>query len=143
MPVKTTGCDSFTNAIAPLPALMDRIPEGGKVGILTSRMGSIADNDAGGRIGHRMSKAAVNAAGNSRAVDPKPRCICVARLHPGFVHTDMTGHRGSSSMHHSTIDTLVFGPASCTCRLCTTIQRCACAHDNCLFETRNVQHLRP
>ena len=86
-----------TNAIAPLlvtQALMDLMPEGGKVGILTSRMGSIADNDSGGRYGYRMSKAAVNAAGKSLAVDLKPRGIRVALLHPGFVRTDMTGHQG-------------------------------------------------
>ena len=86
-----------TNAIAPLlvtQALMGLIPEGGKVGILTSRMGSIADNDSGGRYGYRMSKAAVNAAGKSLAVDLKPRGISVALLHPGFVRTDMTGHQG-------------------------------------------------
>jgi NAD(P)-dependent dehydrogenase (short-subunit alcohol dehydrogenase family) len=86
-----------TNAIAPLlvtQALMDLMPEGGKVGILTSRMGSIADNDSGGHYGYRMSKAAVNAAGKSLAVDLKPRGIRVALLHPGFVRTDMTGHQG-------------------------------------------------
>ena len=86
-----------TNAIAPLlatQALMDLMPEGGKVGILTSRMGSIADNDSGGSYGYRMSKAAVNAAGKSLAVDLKPRGISVALLHPGFVRTDMTGHQG-------------------------------------------------
>lgn len=86
-----------TNAIAPLlvtQALMGLIPEGGKVGILTSRMGSIADNDSGGSYGYRMSKAAVNAAGKSLAVDLKPRGISVALLHPGFVRTDMTGHQG-------------------------------------------------
>lgn len=86
-----------TNAIAPLlvtQALMDLMPDGGKVGILTSRMGSIADNDSGGRYGYRMSKAAVNAAGKSLAVDLKPRGISVAILHPGFVRTEMTGHQG-------------------------------------------------
>ena len=86
-----------TNAIAPLlvtQALMDLIPEGGKVGILTSRMGSIADNGSGGGYGYRMSKAAVNAVGKSLAVDLKPRGISVALLHPGFVRTGMTGHQG-------------------------------------------------
>jgi NAD(P)-dependent dehydrogenase (short-subunit alcohol dehydrogenase family) len=86
-----------TNAIAPLlvtQALMDHMPDGGKIGILTSRMGSIADNDSGGRYGYRMSKAAVNAAGKSLAVDLKPRGISVALLHPGYVRTDMTGHQG-------------------------------------------------
>lgn len=86
-----------TNAVAPLlvtQALMNLLPEGGKVGIVTSRMGSIADNDSGGGYGYRMSKAAVNAAGKSLAVDLKPRGISVALLHPGYVRTDMTGHQG-------------------------------------------------
>lgn len=86
-----------TNAIAPVlvtQVLMDLIPEGGKVGIITSRMGSIADNDSGDSYGYRMSKAAVNAAGKSLAVDLKPHGISVALLHPGFVRTDMTGHKG-------------------------------------------------
>jgi NAD(P)-dependent dehydrogenase (short-subunit alcohol dehydrogenase family) len=57
-------------------------------------MGSIADNDSGGSYGYRMSKAAVNAAGKSLAIDLKPRGIAVAILHPGWVKTDMTGHGG-------------------------------------------------
>ncbi|MGA7297782.1 MAG: SDR family oxidoreductase [Rhodanobacteraceae bacterium] len=86
-----------TNAIAPVlvtQALADLMAKGGKVGIVTSRMGSIADNDSGGSYGYRMSKAAVNAAGKSLAVDLKPRGISVALLHPGYVRTDMTGHNG-------------------------------------------------
>lgn len=86
-----------TNAIAPVlvtQALLDLMSEGGKVGIITSRMGSIADNGSGGSYGYRMSKAAVNAAGKSLAVDLKDRGIAVALLHPGYVRTDMTGHSG-------------------------------------------------
>ncbi len=86
-----------TNAVAPVlltQALADLMSEGSKVGIVTSRMGSIADNDSGGSYGYRMSKAAVNAAGKSLAVDLKPRGIAVALLHPGYVRTDMTGHNG-------------------------------------------------
>jgi NAD(P)-dependent dehydrogenase (short-subunit alcohol dehydrogenase family) len=75
-------------------ALLPRMGKGGKVAIITSRMGSIADNDSGSRYGYRMSKAAVNAAGKSLAMDVKPRGIAVALLHPGFVRTDMTGHNG-------------------------------------------------
>ena len=57
-------------------------------------MGSIADNDSGGRYGYRMSKAALNAAGKSLSVDLKPRGIAVGILHPGFVQTGMTEGRG-------------------------------------------------
>jgi NAD(P)-dependent dehydrogenase (short-subunit alcohol dehydrogenase family) len=85
------------NSLAPLrviSALGERLGEGAKVAIITSRMGSIADNDSGGHYGYRMSKAAVNIAGASLAVDLKPRGIAVALLHPGFVRTGMTGRNG-------------------------------------------------
>ncbi len=39
--------------------------QGGKIANITSRMGSIADNDSGGRYGYRASKAALNAFGKS------------------------------------------------------------------------------
>ena len=57
-------------------------------------MGSIADNDSGGSYGYRMSKAALNAAGASLAIDLRPRGISVAILHPGYVRTEMTGNAG-------------------------------------------------
>jgi NAD(P)-dependent dehydrogenase (short-subunit alcohol dehydrogenase family) len=57
-------------------------------------MGSIADNTSGGYFGYRMSKAALNAAGRSLAIDLAPRGVMVAMLHPGFVQTPMTGGRG-------------------------------------------------
>jgi len=85
------------NSLGPLlttQALLGNLGEGSKVGIITSRMGSIADNDSGGSYGYRMSKAAVNAAGKSLSIDLKPLGISVAILHPGWVRTDMTGHGG-------------------------------------------------
>ncbi len=57
-------------------------------------MGSIADNDSGGRYGYRASKAALNAFGKSLAVDLKPRGIAVAQLHPGYVKTRMVNFGG-------------------------------------------------
>lgn len=83
------------NAIAPLRvthALAPLLREGGKVVIITSRMGSMGDNGSGGYYGYRMSKAAVNAAGVSLAHDLKGRGVAVALLHPGMVNTDMTRH---------------------------------------------------
>jgi len=92
------------NALAPLRlvhALLPRLGRGSKVGILTSRMGSIADNGSGGYYGYRMSKAALNAAGRSLALDLAPRGISVFLLHPGFVRTDMTGGNGDISAEQS------------------------------------------
>ncbi|GAA5132572.1 SDR family oxidoreductase [Alloalcanivorax gelatiniphagus] len=85
------------NTLGPLRvthALLDNMREGSRVGLMTSRMGSVEDNDSGGRYGYRVSKAGLNAAGKSLAVDLKDRGIPVAILHPGFVKTDMTGNNG-------------------------------------------------
>lgn len=85
------------NAYAPLrvaEALVSLIPSGGKIANITSRMGSIADNDSGGRYGYRASKAALNAFGKSLAMDLKPRGIAVAQLHPGYVKTRMVNFGG-------------------------------------------------
>ncbi|MGF1461118.1 MAG: SDR family oxidoreductase [Leptolyngbyaceae cyanobacterium] len=82
------------NALGPLRltrALLPLINSGGKVIIMTSRMGSIADNTSGGSYGYRMSKAAVSMAGKSLSHDLKSQKIAVAILHPGLVSTRMTG----------------------------------------------------
>lgn len=88
------------NALAPLrcvDALLGHLHEGSKVALMTSRMGSIADNTSGGYYGYRMSKAALNAAGVSLARDLAPRGIAVFLLHPGHVRTAMTGGDGEVS----------------------------------------------
>ncbi|MCP9846217.1 MAG: short-chain dehydrogenase [Cyanobium sp.] len=82
------------NAVAPLRltrALLPQLPAGAKVILMTSRMGSIADNSSGGSYGYRMSKVALCMAGKSLAIDLAPRGIAVAILHPGLVRTRMTG----------------------------------------------------
>lgn len=85
------------NALAPLRltrALLPKIVEGGKVAIVSSRVGSMADNGSGGNYGYRMSKAAVNMAGVNLSHDLKPLGISVVLLHPGYVRTSMTGGNG-------------------------------------------------
>ena len=85
------------NALAPLrltAMLAPQLARGARLVLITSRMGSIADNTSGGYYGYRMSKAALNAAGRSLAHDLAPRGVMVAMLHPGFVQTPMTGGRG-------------------------------------------------
>jgi NAD(P)-dependent dehydrogenase (short-subunit alcohol dehydrogenase family) len=86
------------NALGPLRvarALRRNIRRGGKLALITSRMGSIADNGSGGAYGYRMSKAALNAAGMSLARDLRGSGIAVAILHPGYVRTDMTDGSGT------------------------------------------------
>ena len=80
------------NALAPLrlaSVLTRHLSSGSWIALMTSRMGSIADNTSGGSYGYRMSKAALNMAGRSLAVDLKPKGIAVAILHPGLVATRM------------------------------------------------------
>jgi NAD(P)-dependent dehydrogenase (short-subunit alcohol dehydrogenase family) len=86
------------NAIGPLlvtARLAPLLGPGSKVALITSRMGSIADNTSGGMYGYRMSKAALNAAGVSLARDLAARQIAVIILHPGFVRTQMTHGSGN------------------------------------------------
>lgn len=85
------------NALGPLlvtQVLQGNLSAGSKVGLVTSRMGSMADNGSGGYYGYRMSKAALNAAGVSLARDLAPRGIAVVLLHPGFVQTEMVNGSG-------------------------------------------------
>ena len=80
------------NALAPLrlaSVLISNLSAGSWIALMTSRMGSIADNTSGGSYGYRMSKAALNIAGKSLALDLKPKGIAVAILHPGLVSTRM------------------------------------------------------
>lgn len=88
------------NSMGPLlvtQLLRKQLNKGAKVGLITSRMGSVTDNTSGGRYGYRMSKAALNIAGMSLAHDLKPQEVSVALLHPGYVQTEMVNNNGDIS----------------------------------------------
>ena len=88
------------NAIGPLAtvkALSGNLRDGGKVALMSSRVGSLADNQRGGEYGYRMSKAALNMAGVNLAHDLNPRGIGVFLVHPGHVRTGLTGGEGLAS----------------------------------------------
>lgn len=81
------------NALGPLRMIRGCLPllaSGAKVGIVTSRVGSLSDNESGGMYAYRMSKAAANMAGLNLHLDLAPRGIAVLMLHPGMVATDLT-----------------------------------------------------
>ena len=85
------------NSLGPLrvsQAVLQHMDSGSRIAIVSSRMGSIADNGSGSRYGYRASKAAVNIIGVSLARDLESRNIAVATLHPGMVATDMTANNG-------------------------------------------------
>jgi len=58
---------------------------------ITSRMGSIQDNESGNSYAYRTSKAALNAAVKTMAVDLAARKVISIVIHPGWVRTDMGG----------------------------------------------------
>ena len=60
------------------------------IAFLSSGLGSIA-NAGGGFYMYGTSKAALNMAVKSMAIDLKPRGIAVVATHPGWVQTDMGG----------------------------------------------------
>ncbi len=59
--------------------------------VVSSRMGSISDNDRGRSYAYRTSKAALNCAMRSFAIDVEPKGMNVMLIHPGWVKTDMGG----------------------------------------------------
>jgi 2-glutathionyl-2-methylbut-3-en-1-ol dehydrogenase len=81
------------NTIGPLrtvEAVADLIVDGGKVGIVTSRVGSLGDNTSGGMYAYRVSKAGANMVALNLHHDLGRRGISVLALHPGMVATDLT-----------------------------------------------------
>jgi NAD(P)-dependent dehydrogenase (short-subunit alcohol dehydrogenase family) len=88
--------DTFTvNTIAPFLLAQSVLPavarSGGNLIGISTKMGSIEDNTSGGFIAYRSSKAALNMAWRSLAIDVRGRGVTAAVLHPGWVQTRMGG----------------------------------------------------
>ena len=77
-------------------AFIEHVARGKKkvIAAVTSGMGSIEDNTSGAMYAYRSSKAALNMAFRSLAVDLRPRGIACVLLNPGWVKTDMGGRGG-------------------------------------------------
>ena len=71
------------------------------VAIISSKVGSIADNSSGGSYIYRSSKAAVNQVVKSLSIDLAQRGITVISLHPGWVKTNMGGPNAEISTDES------------------------------------------
>ncbi|MBI4941293.1 MAG: SDR family oxidoreductase [Actinobacteria bacterium] len=82
--INTIGPLRTVEAVAPL------VVDGGKVGIVTSRVGSLGDNTSGGMYAYRVSKAGANMVALNLHHDLSVREISVLALHPGMVATDLT-----------------------------------------------------
>ena len=73
---------------------------------MTSLMGSIDDNRSGDAYAYRMSKAALNMATRSMAVDLSRDGIVAVVLHPGWVRTAMGG-KGAPTPVEEAVSSLV------------------------------------
>ena len=83
----------MVNAIAPYQlgrALLERMSPQGKMIAISSGMGSIGEN-GGGWVPYRTSKAALNMAWSSLALEARKQGVTVVALSPGWVKTRMGG----------------------------------------------------
>ncbi|MEM7563452.1 MAG: SDR family oxidoreductase [Pseudomonadota bacterium] len=94
------------NTIAPLmlvQAFAGQVAASHKklIAIVSSKVGSIADNGSGGSYMYRSSKTAVNQVMKSLSIDLSARGVSVFSLHPGWVATDMGGPNAEISVEQS------------------------------------------
>jgi NAD(P)-dependent dehydrogenase (short-subunit alcohol dehydrogenase family) len=94
----------ITNTIAPYLLAKSLLPKvggtKGKLIALTSGMGSIAES-SGGYVPYRSSKAALNMAWHSLAIEAKPLGVIAAVFDPGWVKTRMGGANAPTSPEQS------------------------------------------
>ncbi|CTQ32154.1 SDR family NAD(P)-dependent oxidoreductase [Jannaschia rubra] len=83
------------NAIGPalvLRAIVPKLADAGRIGVLTARVGSIGDNRMGGWYSYRAAKAAANQIVHGAAIEigRRNKGSIVVALHPGTVETPFT-----------------------------------------------------
>jgi NAD(P)-dependent dehydrogenase (short-subunit alcohol dehydrogenase family) len=96
----------MVNAIAPYvlgKTLLPRMASGGKMIAISSGMGSIGDI-GGGWVPYRTSKAALNMAWSSLALEAKPRGVACVLFSPGWVKTRMGGGGAQITAEESVSD---------------------------------------
>lgn len=94
------------NTIAPFKLVETFLPslaesKYGVVGVLSSKVGSIADNGSGGGYIYRSSKTALNQVVKSLSIDLAEHGISVLACHPGWVKTEMGGPNALISVTES------------------------------------------
>ena len=91
------------SAMWALPQLAEVLAPQARVGVLSSRMGSIGSRQTSQCWLYRASKAALNSVVKDTALTWAGRAICVA-LHPGWVRTDMGGPQADLTVQQSAHD---------------------------------------
>jgi NAD(P)-dependent dehydrogenase (short-subunit alcohol dehydrogenase family) len=94
----------ITNALSPMrvvEALQDLVTPTGTIGVMSSGLGSVADNEFGRHEVYRASKAALNMLMRSfaarNAFDHRPKVL----IAPGWVRTDMGGSNATLTIDES------------------------------------------
>lgn len=82
-------------------ALLPLVNSGGIFCFVTSKMGSIADNQSGGSYPYRASKTALNMLQMSFSHDSVLKGVYSLCMHPGWVRTDMGGHNAPTDVIES------------------------------------------
>jgi NAD(P)-dependent dehydrogenase (short-subunit alcohol dehydrogenase family) len=113
---RSTGLDSpsqaefdavmHTNVLAAmrlLPVIAEVLAPGGRLAVLSSRMGSIGLRASPAGWLYRASKAALNSVVKDVSLVLAGRAICVS-LHPGWVRTDMGGASADLPVERSVAD---------------------------------------
>jgi len=94
------------NTIAPLKmteAFVEHVARSNRriVAMMSSMLGSLADNTSGSYYVYRSSKTALNMVTKSLSIDLLERGITCVALHPGWVRTDMGGPQAPLSPQES------------------------------------------
>lgn len=85
-----------------IPVLAEHLARtGGKLAVLSSRMGSIGSTTNAARWLYRASKAALNSVLKSASTELGARGIVCMALHPGWVRTDMGGKEAELGVEES------------------------------------------
>jgi NAD(P)-dependent dehydrogenase (short-subunit alcohol dehydrogenase family) len=95
-----------TNVLAAMrmvPQVVEALAPGGRLAVLSSRMGLIGERSGHAGWLYRASKAALNSVLKDASLVLAGRAICVA-LHPGWVQTDMGGPQATLTPEQSAAD---------------------------------------
>ena len=115
--IREVSTDEFTrvlvtNALSPMRVveqLADNVKAGGIIGVMSSGLGSVANNESGGFEAYRASKAALNTLMRSFAAR-RTEGRSLLLIAPGWIRTDMGGAGAAFSIEETMpaiVDTII------------------------------------